>query len=83
MQAPGRLGKVQVEASALTLNNQSLYGNGAISEICPSNQDVDHDGMALLAQLLALTKDLNHLILIVPGEHQPPGPQAHGGLVII
>lgn len=53
------------EASTLT-HTRALYRNRTISEICPPDQDVDHDGMALPAQLLAFTKYLDHLILIVP-----------------
>lgn len=53
------------QASILT-HTRALYRNGAISEIGPPDQDVDHDCMALPAQLLAFAKYLDHLILIVP-----------------
>lgn len=65
MKTPDKLGKAQVQTRKLANSVESLHRNAAISEICPPNQDVDHDCMTLLAQLLAVTKNLDHLILIV------------------
>lgn len=48
------------------LTLEALYGNGAISEVRPPNEDVDHNRVAILALLLAVTQHLGHLVLILP-----------------
>lgn len=57
---------VQVRRGKHTNPHISLYRNGAVSEICPPDQDVDHDWVALAAKLLSFTEYLDHLILVVP-----------------
>ena len=64
------------------LTHEGLHSNGAISEVCPPNEDVDHNRVAISALLLSVTKHLDHLIFL-PGEQQALGPKSHGCLVII
>lgn len=47
------------------LTHEALHGDGAIPEVCPPDEDVDHNRVAILALLLGVTQHLDHLILIL------------------
>ena len=64
------------------LTHEALHSSGAISEVCPPNEDVDHNRVSVSALLLSVTKHLDHLIFL-PREQQALGPKSHGCLVII
>lgn len=46
--------------------HEALHSNGAIAEVCPPNEDIDDNWVAISALLLGITKHLHHLILILP-----------------